>query len=103
MTLEQRQRAQEMARLAAPAATNLEMLAVDVLMTVDGRRSDVGVVPGDDVAAAVADEGEPLFERARRAGRLDHDVDALAMCSRSQILQPLLRGGAIQIVDVVRA
>src|SRR3954451_2481676 len=44
MRLERAQRADEMADLAAPAAANLEVLAVDLLMHVDRARSRVGIV-----------------------------------------------------------
>src|SRR5438094_88778 len=48
------QRAHEMADFAAPAAANLEMLAVDLPVHVDRARARVGVVTSDDVAPAVA-------------------------------------------------
>src|SRR6187401_507473 len=53
MTLEQRQRAQEMARLAAPAAADLEMLAIDVPVRVHAGWPDIRVMAGNDVAPAV--------------------------------------------------
>src|SRR4051812_36903662 len=55
MPLKDAQRAHEVRHLAAPAAADLEMLAVDLLVDVDRARSGVGVVPGDHIAAAVAD------------------------------------------------
>src|SRR4051794_39219483 len=76
MPLEHAQRADEVRQLAAPAAANLEMLAVDLLVDVDRARAGVGVVPGDHVAAAVADQIERLFDGARRTGRFDGHVDA---------------------------
>ena len=54
MLSQDRERLEEVPGLAPPAAADLEVLAIDVLMRVDGARTDVGVVAGDDVAAAVA-------------------------------------------------
>src|SRR5688572_4009464 len=51
--LEHRQRTKEMPRLAAPAAADLEMLAVDVLVNVDRGVANVRVMAGHDVASAV--------------------------------------------------
>ena len=58
------------------------MLAVDLLMRVDRARAGIGVMPGDDVAAAVAGESQTFFEGARGARSFDDDVGALAVrCS----------------------
>src|SRR5689334_10135232 len=54
MGLEHSQRAYVVTHLTAPAAANLEVLAVDLLVDVDRARAGVGVVAGDDIAAAVA-------------------------------------------------
>ena len=65
------------------------MLAVDVLMRVDRARADVGVVAGNDVAAAVADERHAFLDGARRAGGFDHDVGAFAVGPVADRLEPL--------------
>jgi hypothetical protein len=54
VAFQERQRAQEVPGLAAPAAADLEVLAVDVLVRVDRARPDVGVMTRHHVAAAVA-------------------------------------------------
>ena len=54
MALEDAQRADEVADLAAPASADLEVLAVDLPVDVDRARAGVGVVAGNHVAAAVA-------------------------------------------------
>src|SRR3954466_16365143 len=100
MPLEDAQRAHEMRHLAAPAAANLEMLAVGLLVHVDRARAGVGVVAGDHVTAAVADQVERLFDGARRAGRFDGHVDTDAAGQRPHDLQALRRRGALDVDDV---
>src|SRR5947207_5307131 len=78
MALEKTQRANEVSHLAAPAAPNLQMLAVDLLVNVDRARPGIGVMTGDHIAAAVADEGRRFLDGARRSGGLDGHVDAHA-------------------------
>ncbi len=68
VTFEHLQRPQEVPGLAAPAAADFEVLPVDVVVRVDGARPGVGVVPGDDIAAAIADE-RPALPRPRPARR----------------------------------
>ena len=78
MTLEHTQRPHKVADLAAPAAADLQVLAIDLLVHVHRTRSSVGVVPGDDVSAAVANQVERFFDRTSRAGSFDGDVDTEA-------------------------
>src|SRR5262249_32023782 len=78
MALARVERAEKMARLTAPAAADVEVLAIDVLVRVDRAVAGVRVVAGDDIRAAVAREAHALLERARRSGRLDDDVRAKA-------------------------
>src|SRR5436190_4571048 len=63
MLFEDKERTDEMAHLAAPAPTDFEMLAVDLLVDIDGARAGVGVMAANDVAAAVTDQIERLFHR----------------------------------------
>ena len=49
--------------------------------------TDVSVVPGDHVAAAVAHERHTFLDGARRAGGLDDDVDALTVGAVADRLQ----------------
>ena len=49
------------------------------MMGVDAARPNIGVVPGNHVAAAVADERHSFLDGARRTGGLDHDIDALTV------------------------
>ena len=51
--------------------------------------ADVGVVAGDDVAAAVAREVQPFLDRRRGSGRLEHDVHAFAVGQGADLFQPL--------------
>ena len=67
------------------------MFAVDVLMRVDGARTDVGVVARDDVAAAVANERDTFLDGPSRTGGFDHDIDALSAGALANRLQPFLR------------
>src|SRR4029453_11985502 len=62
IALEERERAQEVAGLAPPAAADLGVLAIDLMVRVDRARADVGVVAGDNVAAAVATERESFLD-----------------------------------------
>src|SRR5204862_1958571 len=76
---EDRQGAKEMARLAAPAPADLEVLAIDLLVRVDRALPDVGVVPGDDISSADPGEVQAFGNRGRGAGGLEHDVRAFTM------------------------
>jgi hypothetical protein len=103
VTLEHAQRPQEMRRLAAPATANLEVLAVDVLMRIDGARPGVGIVAGHDVPAAITRQRQPFLDRASRACRFDYDVDPFAVRQRLDRFQPLTGRQGRHIVNVVRA
>ena len=93
----------ENAGLAAPATANLETLAVDVLVRVDGARTNIGVVPGDDVAAAVANERYAFLYGPSRTGGFDDDIDALAAGALADRLQPFLRRRRAERKDLVGA
>ena len=55
-----------MIRLAAPTPADVQVFAVNLVMDVDAGRTGVGIVAGNHVAAAVADEFEtPLRTHAR--------------------------------------
>src|SRR5688572_32688382 len=103
MPFEERERAQKVSGVAAPAAADLQMLAVDLPVRVDGARPDVGVVAGDDVAAAVAHEIQSFFDGARRAGCLDGDVYAFSMRSREHCFESRIRRRRVEIEDLVRS
>src|SRR5689334_2394271 len=63
VAVEQPQRTHEVADFTPPAAADLEMLAVDLLMDVDRAGAGVGVMARDDVGAAVAYQIERFFDR----------------------------------------
>ena len=101
--LEDRERAQEMAGLAAPAAANLEVLAVDVLVRVDRGRPDVGVVAGDHVAAAVAHEVEPSSTARADPAASMTTSKPFAVGERVHRVAPLFGRGRVEVEDVVGA
>src|SRR5262245_18828836 len=88
MPFEDAKSTDEVPDLASPAPTDFEMLAVYLVVRVDGTRTRVRVVTGDHVAAAVADEIERLFDRARRSGRLDCHIDAQSVGQIEDRLAP---------------
>src|SRR3954464_11718464 len=67
MTLENPQRADEVRDLTPPAAANLEVLAVDLLVNVDGARTGIRIVAGNHIPSAVANDIERLLASARRS------------------------------------
>ena len=79
------------------------MLAVDLLVHVDRAGPGVGVVAGDDVASAVADQIQRLFDRARRSGRFDGDVDAEAAGEVAHDLRALALLRALNVDDMIGA
>src|SRR5262245_32976637 len=87
--LEDGQRAEEVPRFAAPAAADLEMLPVDLVMRVDGRRADVRVVAGNHVSPADSREVETLGNGGGRAGRLEDGVRPFAVRGIHDGLTPL--------------
>src|SRR3954452_8453510 len=92
MALEHRERAQEMARLAAPAAPDLQVLAVDLMVRVDRRGADVGVMARDHVPAADPRQVEAFRNRGCRAGDLEDNVGAFAVgCVEDQLASFLRR------------
>src|SRR2546425_7874311 len=97
MAREDAQGAHEVAYLAAPTAANLEMLPVDLLVDVDRAWTCIGVVAGDDVAAAVANEVERLLDRACRSCRFDRHVDAGAVRETDDLLSPRRLGRLLQV------
>src|SRR6185437_11165117 len=101
--LEQRQRTQKVPGFTSPASANLEMLPVDVTMSVDGAGPDVGVVAGDDVPSAVTRQVHPLLDGASRAGRLDDDVGSLAIRCRPNRLEPFLGRCGVEMQGAVGA
>ena len=102
MLLEHAQRPHKVADLAAPAAADLQVLAIDLLVDVHRTRSSVGVVPGDYVPATVANQIERFFDRAGRAGSFNCDVDAKAGREAANLLVSLLDRRAGDVDDHVR-
>src|SRR5262249_28177725 len=78
--LEKAERADEMRDLTSPTAAHLNMLAVDLLVHVDGARAGISVMPRDHVPAAVSDEIQALLDRPSGACRLDRYIRARAAC-----------------------
>src|SRR5262249_57592097 len=99
--LEHREGAEEMARLAAPAAHDLQVLAVDLTVGVDRAVADVGVVPRDDVAPAHTEQFEPFRDGGGRARRLDDDVSAFAVRGGGDDVAPAGRRGAADVAREV--
>ena len=97
MALQDREGAEEVARLAAPAAADLEVLAVDLPVRVDLAVADVGVVPGDDVAPADAREIQSLGDGRGGAGGFDHDVRAFAVGRVEHGLAPAVGRRGLEI------
>src|SRR3954452_7652623 len=88
--LQEGQRAEKVCRLTSPAATNLQVLAIDCGVHVDGAVAAIRVVASYDVAASVASQIGTFFERARRAGCFNHHIDAFAVRERSHVFASLL-------------
>ena len=87
-----------MADLAAPAAADLQVLSIDLLMHVDRAGPGIGVVAGDHVASAVTNQVERFLDRARGSGCFDGDIDAQSAGVRADELEPF-RFGHVTDVD----
>ena len=66
----------EMGEVAAPASADVEVLAVEIGVGVEGGVAGVGVLADDDDAAGVAGELHGLGDGLGRAGGFDDHVGA---------------------------
>src|SRR3954468_20522674 len=82
--------AMEVVVLRAPAAVDLDVLAVDLPVRVNLDGTVVRVVAADDDAAAVANDVERLRDGVRAAARFDDDVGTATACRGADIGEAVL-------------